>query len=211
MWVLILVEGCCHLTTGCKVDVEGHNVENVKEAVYLGMKLSEDVRMEGELERRIGIAMSTVGAMNAKVFGNRGLSWKAKMQVYNGMVVPMMTYGYESWVLREKEKSRLQAAEMSVLRKVAGVIRLEHIRNEEFRQRLQQRSIVGVVKENRESWRVKVMETQGSLNERVMTGEVEEGGPGEDPGSNGEIAFKARKTIYSYFYTLIYLEHYLNS
>ena len=28
--------------------------------------------------------MSTVRAMKAKVFENRGLSWKAKMQVYNG-------------------------------------------------------------------------------------------------------------------------------
>ena len=84
-----------------------------------------------------------------------------------------MTYGCESWVLREKKKSRLQAAEMNVLRKVAGVTRLEHIRNEEVRQRLQQRSIVDVIRVKRESWRVKVMETQGSLVERVMAGEVE--------------------------------------
>ena len=59
--------------TGCKVEVEGH-VENVSEAVYLGVKFSED--------GRIGIAMSIVRAMIAKVFENRGLSCKAKMQVY---------------------------------------------------------------------------------------------------------------------------------
>ena len=35
------------------------------------------------------------------------------MQIYNAMVVPIMTYGCESWVLREKEKSRLQAMEMT--------------------------------------------------------------------------------------------------
>ena len=34
-----------------------------------------------------------------------------------------------------------------------------------------------VAKEKRESWRVKVMETQGSLVERVMAGEVEERRP----------------------------------
>ena len=83
-----------------------------------------------------------VGAMKAKVFENRGFSWKAKMQVYNAMVVPMMTYGCESWVLREKEKSRLQATEMSILRKVTGVTRMDHIKNEDIRHRLQQRSIV---------------------------------------------------------------------
>ena len=107
------------------------------------MKFSEDERMEGELERRIGIAMSAVGAMKEKVLGNKGLSCKAKMRVYNAMVVPMLTYGCKSWVLREKEKSRLQAVEMSVLREVAGVTRMNHIRNEEIRHRLQQRSIIG--------------------------------------------------------------------
>ena len=86
--------------TGCMVEVEGHNVGNVSEAVYLGVKFSEEGRMEGE--RRIGIAMSTVKAMKAIVFENRGSSWKVKMEV-NAMVVPMMTYGCESQVLREKE------------------------------------------------------------------------------------------------------------
>ena len=35
-------------TTGCKVEVEGHNVDNVREAVYLGLKFSEDEKIEGE-------------------------------------------------------------------------------------------------------------------------------------------------------------------
>ena len=115
--------------------------------------------------------MSTVGAMKAKVFENRRLSWKAKLQVYNAMVVPIMTYGCESWVLREKEKSRLQAIEMSMLRKIIAVTRRDHIRNEEIRHRLQQRSIVDVARERRERWRVKVMEKPESFVERVMVGE----------------------------------------
>ena len=39
---------------------------------------------------------------------------------------------------------------MNVLRRVAGVTRLEHIRNEEDRQRLQQRSIVDVYSKGEE-------------------------------------------------------------
>ena len=50
---------------------------------------------------------------------------------------------------------------------------MEHIRNEEIRHRLQQRSIVDVVRERRERWRVKVMEKPESLVERVMVGEIE--------------------------------------
>ena len=40
--------------------------------------------------------MKTVGAMEERVLGNKGMSWKSKMQVYNVMVVPMITYGWES-------------------------------------------------------------------------------------------------------------------
>ena len=61
--------------------------------------------------------MSAVGALQKKVFGSRELSKKAKVEVYNAMVVPMMTCGCYSWMLREREKTRLQASEMSVLRK----------------------------------------------------------------------------------------------
>ena len=82
-----------------------------------------------------------------RVFGSRELSKKAKVKVYNAMVVPVMTYGCESWVLREREETRLQASEMSVLRKTAGVTSLDCIGNGESRRRLQQRSVVEVVKE----------------------------------------------------------------
>jgi len=53
--------------------------------------------------------------------------------VYNAMVVPMMMYGCESRVLRERVKTRLQASAMSALRKIAGVTRIDFIRNEETR------------------------------------------------------------------------------
>ena len=60
-------------------------------------------------------------------------------------------------MLRDMEKTRLQASEMSVLRKIAGVTRIDCIRNEGIRRRLQQRSIVEFVKERRETWQVSVM------------------------------------------------------
>ena len=97
----------------------------MNEVVYLGVMFSANGRMDGELDRRIGSATSAFGALKENVFESKELSRKAKMVVYNAMVVPMMTYGCESSVLREREKARLQATRMSVLRKVAGVTRLD--------------------------------------------------------------------------------------
>ena len=64
--------------------------------MYLGVKISADGRMEGELDRRIGSAMSSFRSLKKNVFGNRELSWKTKVEVYNAVVVPMMRYGCES-------------------------------------------------------------------------------------------------------------------
>ena len=54
----------------CNIEIDGEKVTNVKEAVYLGVKLSEDGKMGGEMERRIGMTMQTVGAMK-KVYESR--------------------------------------------------------------------------------------------------------------------------------------------
>ena len=70
---------------------------------------------------------------------------------------------------------------MSVLRKAAGVTRLDCIRNDEIGQRLEQRSIVEVVEERRLNWRAKVRKKPGSLVGKVLAGEVEGRRPQERP------------------------------
>ena len=77
--------------------------------------------MECELEKRIGAALSTAGAVRSQVFESRELSRSAKMVMHKAMIEPTLTYGAESWVLKKREKQRVQAAEMIVLRKIAGV------------------------------------------------------------------------------------------
>ena len=52
------------------------------------------------------------------------------MTVFEAVAIPTLTYGCESWVLKEREKSMLQATEMKVLRKIAGVTRQDYVRNE---------------------------------------------------------------------------------
>ena len=40
--------------------IDGEKVKSVKETVYLGVKLHEDGKMEGEVERRIGMTVQAV-------------------------------------------------------------------------------------------------------------------------------------------------------
>ena len=74
-------------------------------------------------------------------------------------------------VLKEREKARLQATEMRVLRKIAGVTRMDCVRNETARKRLKLESVLKKVERRRESWKEKVESMKGSVAEKVMTGE----------------------------------------
>ena len=90
----------------CKLD-------NVRKQAYLGVILSEDGKMECELEMRIGAALSAAGAVRSQVVETRELSRSAKMLVYKAMIEPTLTYGTESWVLKEREKQRIQTSNFS--------------------------------------------------------------------------------------------------
>ena len=53
------------------------------------------------------------------------------------MIQPIFLYGSECWTMRKQDEKRILTAEMSWLRKIAGIIsRLQKIRNNDMRQAL---------------------------------------------------------------------------
>ena len=50
--------------------------------------MSDDGRMDCELEKRIGAALSAAGAARSQVFESRELSRSAKMLVYKAIIQP---------------------------------------------------------------------------------------------------------------------------
>lgn len=79
-------------------------------------------------------------------------------------------------MLKDSEKQRVQAMLMRVPRKIAGVRRVDHVRNAVIREHLGQEGIVEKVGSKREAWKKKVEEKRGSITEMVMSGTV----PGKD-------------------------------
>ena len=70
--------------------------------------------------------------------------------MFEAVAIPVLTNGCEVWVLTEREKSRLQATEMRMLRKITGVSRLDHVRNETVRERLRLEPVLKKVERRRE-------------------------------------------------------------
>ncbi|TWW81730.1 R2DM Retrovirus-related Pol polyprotein from type II retrotransposable element [Takifugu flavidus] len=101
----------------------------VEEFKYLGVLFTSEGRMEWEIDRRIGAASAVMRTLHRSVVVKRELSQKAKLSIYRSIFVPTLTYGHELWVMTERTRSRVQAAEMSFLRRVAGLGWASHPRD----------------------------------------------------------------------------------
>ncbi|KAK3511556.1 hypothetical protein QTP70_009656 [Hemibagrus guttatus] len=80
------------------------------------------------------------GSSNAvyvpSVVVKKKLSWKAKLSIYQSIYVPTLTYGHELCVMTERVRSRIQAAEMSFLHRVAGRSLRDKVRSSVTREEL---------------------------------------------------------------------------
>ena len=61
-------------------------------------------------------------------------------------------YGHESWAFTSSTKSKLEAAEMKVLRLIKGVTRLDRLRNDDIRNELGVESILDLIEMGQLRW-----------------------------------------------------------
>ncbi|KAK3544336.1 hypothetical protein QTP86_009109 [Hemibagrus guttatus] len=104
----------------CTLQVGGEVLPQVEEFKYLGVSFMSEGRMDHEIDRRIGAAAAVMRSMYRSVVVKKELSRKAKLSIYQSIYVPTLTYGHELRVMTERVRSRIQAAKMGFLRRVAG-------------------------------------------------------------------------------------------
>ncbi len=80
------------------------------------------------------------------------LSRKAKLSIYRSIYVPTLTYGHELWVMTERTRSRIQAAEMSFLRRVAGRSLRDRVRSSVTREELRVEQLLLDIKRSQLRW-----------------------------------------------------------
>ncbi|KAK3517289.1 hypothetical protein QTP70_002930 [Hemibagrus guttatus] len=120
----------------CALQVGGEVLPQVEEFKYLGVLFMSEGRMDREFDRRIGAAAIVMRSMYQSVVVKKELSQKAKLSIYQSIYVPTLTYGHELWVMTERVRSRIQAAEMSFLCRVAGPSFRDRVRSSVTREEL---------------------------------------------------------------------------
>ncbi|KAK3567087.1 hypothetical protein QTP86_009780 [Hemibagrus guttatus] len=112
----------------CTLQVGGEVLPQVEEFKYLGVLFTSEGRMDRETDQCTDMYRSVVV--------KKELSRKAKLSIYQSIYVPTLTYGHELWVMTERVRSRIQAAEMSFLHRVAGRSLRDRVRSSVTREEL---------------------------------------------------------------------------
>ncbi|KAK3541593.1 hypothetical protein QTP86_033092 [Hemibagrus guttatus] len=124
------------LVHGMRQEVGGEVLPQVEEFKYLGVLFTSEGRMDREIDKRIGAAAAVMRSMYRSVVVKKELSRKAKLSIYQSIYAPTLTYGHELWVMTERVRSQIQAAEMSFLRRVAGRSLRDRVRSSVTREEL---------------------------------------------------------------------------
>jgi uncharacterized protein YydD (DUF2326 family) len=68
------------------------------------------------------------------------------------MALPVLLYGRETWAIKTKDMSKIQATEMRYLRSVKGCTKLDHIKNKDIRKELDIDSTQYKIENYRKKW-----------------------------------------------------------
>jgi len=74
------------------------------------------------------------------------------LKIYNTLVLPTLLYESENWTLRALQRRRIEAAEMKLLRPLAGYILYDHKKNDYVRRELRITDILDKINEYRRNW-----------------------------------------------------------
>jgi hypothetical protein len=70
------------------------------------------------------------------ILWSRNILHGTKLTVYNAIVTSILTYGAETWTVKQKHRNKLLATEIDYLRRSERISRLDKIRNEAIRTKM---------------------------------------------------------------------------
>ena len=132
------------------ITLDSTPIDKVNSFVFLGSNVPT---VEDDVKRRTRLAAWSFGRLKNTIWSNHDISRSLKVRIYRALILPIATYGSESWTLRKADQCKLESFEMRCLRSILGVRLLDKIRNTEIRQRLNiTRTITEEITQRRLKW-----------------------------------------------------------
>lgn len=139
-----------------QLQIANHIFDVVTNFNYLGSHITPDNNTGSEIQRRIILGNKCMFELS-DLLKSRLLTRATKLNIYRSLILPVVTYGAETWTISKMDESKLMVFERKILRKIFGPIKIdEHnwrIRmNHELEELYNRPSIVGIIKSRRLGW-----------------------------------------------------------
>ena len=133
--------------------VNGTHLANVHSFKYLGSTVSDDCRLDKELDCRIQCATTSFGHLWDRLWSSHAMSSKTKISVfvYNAAITSALPFGAETWTFYQSHFVRLRRVQQRHLRAILGVPYTDRITNDEILDRAGVPDIETIVRKMRNS------------------------------------------------------------
>jgi len=118
-----------------KLEILNQEVENVEEFVYLGSLITWDNDCSKDIRTRIAKGKGMLENLKT-IWKDRNISYATKLSILKTCVFSTMLYGCETWTYKKADKDKISAFEMYCYRRVLRIRRMQKVKNEEVRRRL---------------------------------------------------------------------------
>ncbi len=113
------------------VNIEGNNLASVKSFTYLGSAITDDTKLDAEIQTRMSKAAAAFGRLRTRLWDNNNVRAKVKCRVYVAVVISTLLYGAESWTIYKAQVKKLHVFMMRHLRSILRIKWWQHVSNTE--------------------------------------------------------------------------------
>jgi len=133
--------GTDHIRTNIIINDE--TLERVSQFTYLGCSIF--YQFSNDVEFKLAKFLQLIGTIKRTIF--KKVRTETILKIYNTLVLPTFLYGSENWTLTALQRRRIEAAEMKLLRPLAGYTLYDHKTNDYIRRELRITGILDKIDE----------------------------------------------------------------
>lgn len=144
--IKILTNGIIH-----NIQIDGNLIEYVNDYIYLGQSVSFEDTTEKEINRRIAISWKKYWSYK-EIMKNKNINFRLKTKLYEMAILPCLTYGCQTWILRKNDENRMSVQQRKMERSMLNIKLSDRKLNKQIRKETKITDVVKRIRSLKWSW-----------------------------------------------------------
>lgn len=147
--------------------VNNNPLEYVKEYIYLGQVIALADQTTKEIDRRVGNAWKQFWSLK-EVMKSGGISIGIKRKLFDVSVLPVLTYGCQTWALTKANIKKLETCQNSMERSMMGKRLSDRIRVDTIKEYTKTKHVTTTIKKLKWRWSGHIIRDKDKWSKSIM-------------------------------------------